>query len=60
MSRKKLKIKKRRHITREELFPKKVDVKLLWMDQSIREAFPDEQERQRYVQDLYNGLGEGL
>lgn len=56
MAKKKLKFKKRRSISSEELFKRKVDVKLLWMDWSIRQAFPDPVKRQEYIQALIKGL----
>ena len=56
MSKKKLKIKKRRSISSDQLFKKKVDSKLLWMDYSIRQAFPDPVERQKYIEALIVGL----
>ena len=56
MKKKKLKFKKRRSINSEELFKKKADLKLLWMDWSIRQAFPDLVERQKYMEALIEGL----
>ena len=59
MAKKKLKIKKRRHLDVDQLFKKKADAKLLWMDQSIRQAFPDSAKRQEYIQALIEGFGDG-
>lgn len=56
MSKKKLKFKKRRHLDIEQLFKRKADAKLLWMDWSIRQAFPDPVKRQKYIEDLIKGL----
>jgi len=58
MSKKKLKFKKRRSVSSEDLFKKKADTKLLWMDWSIRQAFPDPVEREKYIQSLVKGLEE--
>lgn len=55
-NRKKLKIKKRRSISSDQLFRKKVDEQLMMMDWSIRQAFPDLVERQEYIEDLIRGL----
>jgi len=55
---KKLKFKKRRHISSEQLFKKKANAKLFWMDWSIRQAFPDSKERQEYIQALIKGFEE--
>lgn len=53
---KKLKFKRRRHLDIDRLFNKKVDVKLFQMDESIRQAFPDPVERQKYIGALIEGL----
>lgn len=54
---KKLRFKRRRHLDIDRLFNRKVDEKLLQMDWSIRQAFPDPVERQKYIQSLIKGLG---
>jgi len=56
MSKKKLKFKKRRHLNTDQLFKKKIDQQLMMMDWSIRKAFPDPVERQKYIRDLIAGL----
>jgi len=56
MSKKKLKIRKRRHISSDQLFKRKVDEQLMLMDYSIRQAFPDPVKRQKYLLDLIEGL----
>ena len=56
MAKKKLKIKKRRHISSDQLFKRKVDEQLMLMDCSIRQAFPDPVKRQKYLLDLIEGL----
>lgn len=56
MSKKKLKFKKRRSISSDQLFKRKVDEQLMLMDWSIRQAFPDPVERQKYIRDLIDGL----
>lgn len=56
MSKKKLKFKKRRSISSDQLFKRKTDDQLTIMDWSIRKAFPDPIERQKYIKDLINGL----
>jgi hypothetical protein len=56
MGKKKLKIKKRRHISSEQLFKVKHDEQLMMMDYSIRKAFPDPVKRQEYIRDLIDGL----
>lgn len=56
MKKKKLKFKKRRHIDIDQLFKKKADNQLMMMDYSIRQAFPDLVERQKYIRDLIAGL----
>ena len=53
---KKLKFKKRRSISSDQLFKRKVDEQLMLMDWSIRKAFPDLVERQKYIEDLIDGL----
>lgn len=58
MAKKKLKFKKRRHITSEQLFKQKMDNQLMLMDWQIRQAFPDPVERQKYIAALYKGLVE--
>ena len=64
MSRKKLKIKKRRHLQpldTNQLFKKREALSLFRMDYTIRQAFPDPGERQRYIQALIKGLeGENM
>jgi len=52
------KFKKRRGITREELFPKKATLELLRMKFSIERAIPDLEERQKYIQALIEKLEE--
>ena len=57
MSKKKLKVfKKRRSISYDQLFKRKVDERLMLMDYSIRQAFPDPVKRQKYLLDLIEGL----
>ena len=56
MAKKKLKFKKRRHISSDQLFKRKVDEQLMLMDWSIRQAFPDPVKRQKYIKDLIEGL----
>jgi len=56
MAKKKLKFKKRRSINSDQLFKKKADQQLMMMDWSIRKAFPDPVERQRYIKNLITGL----
>lgn len=57
LSKKKLlRLKKRRHISSDQLFKKKADQQLMLMDWSIRQAFPDPVKRQKYIQDLIDGL----
>jgi len=56
---KKLKFKKRRHISSEELFKKKRDLQLFRMDYLIRQAFPDLVERKQYIEALIEGLEGG-
>jgi len=46
------KFKKRRSITREELFPKKAALEFLRMKFSIERAIPDPEERKKYIQAL--------
>jgi len=58
MAKKKLKIKKRRSISSDQLFKRKVDEQLMMMDWSIRQAFPDPVERQEYIEVLIKGLEE--
>ena len=55
-NKKKLKFKKRRSISSDQLFKRKVDEQLMMMDWSIRKAFPDPVERQKYIQALIEGL----
>lgn len=57
-TKKKLRFKKRRSISKDELFKRRMDTHLLWMDYSIRQAFPDPVERQKYIKDLIKGLEE--
>lgn len=57
MAKKKLKFKRRRRISSEQLFKKKVDEQLMLMDWSIRQSFLDPVERQKYIRDLMEGLG---
>jgi len=57
MKKKKLEFKKRRSISSAQLFKKKADEQLMLMDWSIRQAFPDPAERQKYIEDLIKGLG---
>ncbi len=57
MAKKKLKFKRRRHISSDQLFKRKVDERLMLMDWSIRQAFPDPEKRQKYIRDLIEGLG---
>lgn len=57
MSKKRLKFKKRRYISADQLFKKKADRQLMLMDWSLRRAFPDPVKRQKYLQDLIEGLG---
>lgn len=56
MKKKKRKIKKRRHFDTTQFFKRKVDEQLMMMDWSIRQAFPDPVERQKYIRDLIDGL----
>jgi len=58
VAKKKLKIKKRRHISSDSLFKEKADSQLMMMDYSIRQAFPDLVERQKYIKALIKGLEE--
>lgn len=58
MKKKKLKFKKRRSISSDQLFKKKADARLLQMDWSLRQAFPDSKERQEYIDALIKGLEE--
>lgn len=51
-SKTKLKFKKRRSVTREELFPEKAALEFLRMKFSIEWAIPDPEERQKYIQAL--------
>jgi len=55
-SKRKLKIKKRRSITREELFKKKSFLQYLRMKLSIEAAFPDPEERMKYIDALIEKL----
>ena len=56
MGKKKLKPKKRRSISSDQLFKRKVDEQLMLMNWSIRKAFPDPVERQKYLETLIAGL----
>jgi len=58
MGKKNLKLRKRRHISSDQLFKKKADLQLMWMDWSIRKAFPDPVKRQEYITALIKGLEE--
>jgi len=59
MKRKKeLKFKKRRHISSEELFPKKRDLQFFRMNYLITQAFPNPVERKEYIEALIRGLEE--
>ena len=60
MSKKKLKIKKRRSISSDQLFKRKADEQLMMMDWSIRKAFPDPVERQKYIRDLMDAFDKDL
>ena len=56
---KKKQIKKRRHISSDGLFQKKKyknDLALLRLDASLRETFPDPEERQKYIRGVIEGL----
>ena len=58
---KKLKFKKRRSLSREELFPKKVrreDHRYYQMKSSIEQVFSDPIERQVYIQSLIDKMEE--
>lgn len=60
-SKKKPKFKKRRSISREELFGKKVEMEnwdLLVMDSRIREAIPNLVEREKYIDALIEKFSE--
>lgn len=66
MSKKKNKIKKRRHLSRKDIFRNKLsvaerelikeDVQLAWMYESLKNRFPDEEERLAYINSLIEGL----
>jgi len=57
----KLKLKKRRSTNMDELFPKRKqkqeDFELFRMDCTIKQAFPNPVEREKYIEDLIEGLG---
>lgn len=56
---KKLKIKKRRSLSRQELFKNKLikeDNYLYWMWRAILKDFPGKKERQGYIEALIEGL----
>ena len=53
---KKPKIKRRRKLNTDELFNKKAKKRFLIMDFSIREAFPNSEERTNYINSLIEGL----
>ncbi len=57
-NKKKLKIKKRRSITSEELFKKKETQKMIDIDFLLRRDIPDPEERQEYIKALIKGLEE--
>jgi len=56
VAKKKLKFKKRRSISSDQLFKRKADEQLMLMDWSIRQAFPDPVKRQKYIRNLIDGL----
>ena len=56
MKKKKLKFKKRRSVSSDQLFKRKANQQLMMMDWSIRKAFPDPVERQEYIRSLIDGL----
>lgn len=58
MSKKKLRFRKRRSISSDQLFKKKADEQLMLMDWSIRQSFPDPVKRQKYIKALIKGLEE--
>jgi len=56
---KKPKIKKRRHLSRMDLFPKKIakeNIELFSINEKIKESFPDKKERAEYINALLEGL----
>ena len=55
-NKRKLRFKKRRTLTSEELFKKKAIRELFITDISIRNAFPDPKERLEYIEALIQGL----
>jgi hypothetical protein len=55
----KKKIKKRRSISREELFPKKgrkEELRLAAIESILKEKFPDREERKKYIQSILDAL----
>jgi len=55
---KKKKIKIRRRFNRAEIFPKKEVKEVMLKDWSIRQAIPDPDERQNYIESLIRILDE--
>lgn len=55
MEKKKLKLRKRRHICSDDFHPTRLR---RIMDYQIRKAFPDKKERLEYIDALIKGLGE--
>ena len=56
MSKKKLKFKKRRRLSRDELFPKRAERELDLLDYLITKSFPNPKEKEKYINDLIEGL----
>jgi hypothetical protein len=56
MSKKKVKIKKRRNLNTDILFHKRETKQLLLMEYSLRQALPNSEERNEYIKNLIRGL----
>ena len=54
------KFKKRRKLNREEIFPKKQKRELEIMEYQISQAFPDLEQRKKYIQSLLDRLDEDI
>jgi len=54
------KFRKKRSITREELFKKKAELEFLRMKFSIEKAFPNPVERLKYIEALITKLEESI
>lgn len=59
MAKNRLKFKKRRSLDRRELFKNKVakeDSYFAWMDERLKEVFPNKEDRYAYINALADGL----